>query len=309
MPVVHQFAYGVVNPIIAFFLAFVGSLFGLTCTARARSARSPARRARWLALAALAIGGGGTWLAHFMAMLGFDIPAAELRYSAGLTAGSLAIAVIVVASGMFLVGWGRPSTPKVFLGGLVTGSGVAAMHYTGMAALRFDGTISYNISRVLASVLIAVAAATIALWFTVSARGWKAITGASSIMAGAMCVMHYVGMTAGRVHLAANQTAAIPDGLSPMSLVVPIIVVGAAAAMGLIFAAMSMMGDEDFHESVPRGNRAPRMTNQPVSPAPQEPGRRAGRIRTDVPDIPNPVSLRDFDAQHRSAALRSHRGR
>jgi len=286
MPVVHQFAYGAVNPIVAFFLAFVGSMFGLTCTERARRADRPGRRAQWLGLAALAIGGGAVWLMHFMAMLGFDVPATDVRFDLPLTAASFVIAVVVVAGGLFLVGFGRPTFVKVFFGAVLTGGGIAAMHYTGMAAMLLGGHLSYDTQLVGASVLIAIVAALVALWFTIAVRGWKAITVASAIMAAAVCAMHYTGMAAMSVHLDPAGTPARVHGLSPLSLIVPIIVLGAAAAMGLIFAAMSMMGDEDFHA---RPEIDPRT---PVSPAVAPPA---------------PASLREFDAHHRSAALRSHR--
>ena len=137
MPVVHHFAHGVVNPIAAYVLAFVGSLLGLSCTVRARAARTRRRRARWLVTAAFAIG-GGIWLMHFMAMLGFDIPDSAVRYDPVITAASAVMAVAVVGAGLFIAGTGRRNAGKVILGGLFTGIGVAAMHYTGMAALRVD---------------------------------------------------------------------------------------------------------------------------------------------------------------------------
>jgi NO-binding membrane sensor protein with MHYT domain len=288
MPVVHQFAYGAVNPIVAFRLALIGSMFGLTCTARARPAETPGRRARWLLLAALAIG-GAVWLMHFMAILGFDVPATDVRFDAPLTIASFLIAIVVVAGGLFLVGWGRATFLKVFFGGVLTGSGIAAMHFIGMAAMRMGGHLTYDARLVGASVLIAIAAAMVALWFTVAVRGWKAITVASAIMAAAVCSMHYTGMSALHVHLNAVQAPDSVTGLSPLSLIVPIIVLGAAIAMGLIFAAMSMMTDEEFNA------RPAARAAVPVSPAVSTTG-------------PKPVSLREFDARHKNAALRSHRG-
>ncbi|MGH1554954.1 MHYT domain-containing protein [Streptomyces sp. L7] len=74
------------------------------------------------------------------------------------------------------------------------------MHYLGMAAIQTNGTLHYNPLTVVLSVVIAVGAATAALWAAVSihARGrasarawsWVAVTG-----------MHYTGMAAVSVHL------------------------------------------------------------------------------------------------------------
>src|SRR5437899_10819696 len=100
MPVVHHFAHGAVNPIAAYVLAFLGSLLGLNCTVRARAARIRGRRTRWLVTAAFAIG-GGIWLMHFMAMLGFDVPDSPVRYNPVVTALSAGMAVLAVGIGLF----------------------------------------------------------------------------------------------------------------------------------------------------------------------------------------------------------------
>ena len=121
MPVVHQFAYGAVNPVLSFVLAIIGAQLGFSCAARARRSRSVGRRARWLVLAALAIGGVGVWLMHYMAILGFDVPASPVRFGLGLTALSLVAAVGAAAAGLFIVGFGRPKLYKILLGGLVMG--------------------------------------------------------------------------------------------------------------------------------------------------------------------------------------------
>ena len=50
------------------------------------------------------------------------------------------------------------------------GSGIAAMHYVGMAAMRMAPGIDYDPTWFAASILIAVAAAGTALWFAFSLR-------------------------------------------------------------------------------------------------------------------------------------------
>ena len=40
---VHNFTYGIFNPLAAYLLAFLGSFFGLLCTARARDARAASK--------------------------------------------------------------------------------------------------------------------------------------------------------------------------------------------------------------------------------------------------------------------------
>ena len=69
---VHNFAYGILNPGLAYLVSCLGCFLGLQCTNRAR-AMEGASRARWLLLAAVSIGVTGIWVMHFIAMLGFTI--------------------------------------------------------------------------------------------------------------------------------------------------------------------------------------------------------------------------------------------
>jgi NO-binding membrane sensor protein with MHYT domain len=263
---VHHFAYGWFNPVMAFSLAFLGSLLGLGCTARARDAATVSRRARWLILAAISIGGVGIWLMHFMAMLGFDVPGSPMRYNPGLTALSMLIAVITVGAGLFVIGLGRRTFPRLIAGGMLTGAGVVAMHYTGMAALRIAGRISYESDLVVASVLVAVVAATVALWFAVSVRRGRQVTAAAIIMAGAIWGMHYTGMAAVRVELRDSVTDV--GGVSSLLLIIPITVATAGALLATSFTALQAMTEEELAGS-------PTMVRRASGPAPHPPPRPA----------------------------------
>ncbi|MFF5344919.1 MHYT domain-containing protein [Streptomyces althioticus] len=85
--------------------------------------------------------------------------------------------------------------------GVITGLGVAGMHYIGMASMRMGGALEYEAFLVVLSVVIAIVAATTALRATVSVRGFKASIGASLIMGLAVTGMHYTGMASMSVHL------------------------------------------------------------------------------------------------------------
>jgi NO-binding membrane sensor protein with MHYT domain len=256
MAEVHHFAYGWFNPVVAFLMAFLGSLLGLGCTARARASTTRGRHARWLVLASFAIGGAAIWLMHFMAVLGFDVPASPVRYDLVLTIASLFIAVLTVGIGIFIAGQRKRSAPRILLGGVFTGAGVVAMHYTGMAAMHVSGIITYDPGLVGASVVIAVVAATIALWFTVSINGWKPIVPAALIMGLAVCGMHYTGMAAMHVYLRDDSNGYVA-GISPLLLIVPITLLTSAALIGLTLNALQAMTEEEFagvtHKTPPPG--------------------------------------------------------
>ncbi|MFI2436753.1 MHYT domain-containing protein [Streptomyces sp. NPDC018693] len=94
---------------------------------------------------------------------------------------SLAVAVVVVGVGVFVVGH-RGATPRTAVcAGAVTGLGVAAMHL-GMAAVQSNGSVECGPLTVALSVAIAVGAATAALWAAVTVRGFMAGLGASLVM-------------------------------------------------------------------------------------------------------------------------------
>jgi NO-binding membrane sensor protein with MHYT domain len=253
MPEVVQFTNGPVNPAIAYVLAFLGSLLALNCTRRARATSRSGARARWLVFASITLG-AAVWLMHFVAMLGFDIPASPVAYDLGLTEASAGIAVVVVAIGTFLVGFGRRSTAKLLLAGVFTGAGIAAMHYTGMAAMRLAGTISYDRATVSASVLIAIVAATVAFWFSLTINSRLATFVAALIMGVAVVAMHYTGMAAMHVHLSPEVHPV--QGISPILLVLPITVVAALALLGLVISSQAMGGGDDFRLTLDAGRHA-----------------------------------------------------
>jgi NO-binding membrane sensor protein with MHYT domain len=242
---VHHFTYGAFNPVAAYLLAFLGSFLGLLSTGRAGKAHTRGRRNRWLIIAAFSIGGGAIWLMHFAAMLGFDVPDSPVRYDPMLTMLSLGVAVVTVGLGLIVVGHGRRRFVKIAVAGLITGVGVLAMHYTGMAGVHVAGQVYYRPTLVVASGIVAVSAATVALWCAISVDGWGRITGASAIMALAVCGMHYIGMAAMEVKLSPVVSAGV-SGMRPLVMIVPITVVTSATIIGVAMCALQAMTEEEF---------------------------------------------------------------
>ena len=125
MLTVHNFTYGLLTPGLAYLLSVLRSFLGLRCTARAQ-AHTGSSRIRWLVLGALSIGAAGIWVMHFIAMLGYSIPGQQIRFNVPLTVLSLVIAVAVVMVGLFIVAFGDDTTPRLLIGGVITGVGVAS---------------------------------------------------------------------------------------------------------------------------------------------------------------------------------------
>ncbi|MYX33831.1 MULTISPECIES: MHYT domain-containing protein [unclassified Streptomyces] len=220
-------------PLLAYVMAAVGSGLGLACAARFH-ARGLAKGWPWLAAGALTLG-SGIWGMHFIAMLGFSVDRVQLRYDVPLTVLSLLVAVVIAGSGMLVAGL-RRTWAGLLVGGVGAGIGVAAMHYLGMAALRFPGTFDYTTSLVVLSLVIAVVAATAALWFTLRVTGARATVGASLVMAIAISGMHYTGMSA--VSVRSVSGLASEEGVAGLTLVAPLIIGLGIEVLLVLFAVL-----------------------------------------------------------------------
>jgi NO-binding membrane sensor protein with MHYT domain len=154
---------------------------------------SHARRAEawvqggWLAVAAAA-GGFGIWATHFIAMLAFA-PGVPSGYDVALTGLSLVLAVILVGSGLSLavLFGGRAAA---WAGGTILGLGIAAMHYTGMAAYDVAGHKAWDPGTVAVSLLIGSALGGAALAAQVGARGLLRQLPAALLLLLAICSHH-----------------------------------------------------------------------------------------------------------------------
>lgn len=240
MVVVHNFSYGLFNPVLGYVMSCLGAFLGLRCVTRARAYTGSAR-ARWLALAALSIGATGIWVMHFIAMLGFTITGQEIDYNVPITVASLLIVVVVVGAGLFIVGFGDGSRARLLVAGLIVGGGAAIMHYLGMMAMRMPDSMHYNIPLVIASVLIAIVAGTAALWAGTRVRTVRATIGASLIMGAAVSGMHYTGMAAMRL---TPGSMPVMGGAAAISFLIPLLV-GISLLTFVLTLTLSLAPTED----------------------------------------------------------------
>ncbi|MFF7331425.1 MHYT domain-containing protein [Streptomyces sp. NPDC090306] len=260
--------FGWLTPVLSYTMACIGSALGLRCTARALGATGRARR-NWLLTAASAFA-TGIWTMHFVAMLGFGVGGTAIRYDVPLTVLSLAVAMLVVCAGVFAVGYGRDRNRSLLLGGLTTGLGIASMHYLGMAAVRLHGDVSYDPVLVVLSVVVAVVAATVALWAGLYVTSPRAVAAASLVMGAAVSSMHYTGMFAVSVHVTPSGSA-LP-GATAMQFVFPLAVgLGSYLFLTLAFVALSPTGAEPLpdtrHGPPPDTDAPPAATPSAATPS------------------------------------------
>lgn len=138
--------------------------------------------------------GGSIWSMHFIAMLALQLPV-SISYEPWRTALSLALPIVVTGLSLRIASRNSFGHMSIPIGGLLMGLAISGMHYLGMDAVRGCG-IANDPSGVALAIALAIAAATVALWFVFRKR--SAIeTGLGAIVLGlAIAGMHYTAMFA-----------------------------------------------------------------------------------------------------------------
>jgi NO-binding membrane sensor protein with MHYT domain len=179
---------------LSYFISVMGAFVAVWAAQRIR--REDGRISTANALAAgLALGGIGVWSMHFIGMLALKLQAAT-AYSLWQTVVSLLAAVAGSAIALAYVARAPERFGRIAGAGFVLGMGVVVMHYLGMDGLKIGGYVRWDYGVIAASALIAVLAATAALWLAFHTVGGVARVGAALAMGVAVCAMHYTGMAA-----------------------------------------------------------------------------------------------------------------
>lgn len=203
--------------VLSYLISVLGSYTALQLAIAIPQARDRQAALGWVIGAAVALGGGAIWSMHFIAMNAADM-GMPVTYDAALTIASLIMGIVASGIGLYVVGRGEGSTGKLLISGVVTGLGVALMHYTGMAAMVMQARITYDDTLFYASLAIAVVAATVALWLAFNLRGNLQRFGSAIVMGVAVCGMHYTGMYAVQMTPTAEPVSAAGISLPPATL-------------------------------------------------------------------------------------------
>jgi len=139
---------------------------------------------------------------HFVGMLAFHL-SIPVSYDIWLTILSAAMAIGASALSLFIARIGKESEWAFILATLLMATGIAGMHYTGMAAMKMAPPIQYDAFLVSVSISIAIVASYVALklGFRVGDDDSVSIFSLSKVFAStfmgiAIAGMHYVGMAA-----------------------------------------------------------------------------------------------------------------
>lgn len=195
-------------------VAVIASYTALELAGRVSTAKG---RGVWLWLMGGAVSmGTGIWSMHYIGMLAFRLPI-PMAYDTPITVLSMAIAVVVSTIALLVLKRPALTRENITVGATLMGTGIVAMHYTGMFSMRMSPPIVYDPWLFVASVMIAIVASLAALFIAFQLRrqhslmGIVAKLGSAVIMGLAIAGMHYTGMAAaqfapGSVCLAADST-------------------------------------------------------------------------------------------------------
>jgi PAS domain S-box-containing protein len=197
------------------------------------SAASGRLRVAWLIGGAVAMG-LGIWSMHYVGMLAFELPVAIL-YHVPTVLLSLGAAIVASGIALFVVSRAGWSWTASIVGAVMMGSGIASMHYIGMAAMRLDAMMHWNTGIVVLSVVIAVVVSFVALWlafwFRSETRDVAPLKiAAAAVMGLAVVGMHYTGMAAA----AFVESDAAPDYTSA----VEVSALGSAGIVAITFIVL-----------------------------------------------------------------------
>ncbi len=185
--------------LLSVFIAILAAYAALDLAGRVTATRGGVRLA-WLSGGAIALG-MGIWSMHYIGMEAFHLPVA-VKYHWPTVLLSMVAAVLASAVALFVVSRKTMGLGAAATGAVLMGSGIAAMHYTGMEAMRLPAMCSYSAGLVVLSVVLAVVISFVALWLSFALRtetsnawNWRKL-GSALLMGLAIPVMHYVGMAA-----------------------------------------------------------------------------------------------------------------
>jgi len=177
-------------------IAIAASYAALDLAGRVTAARGRARAA-WLAGGAIAMG-IGIWEMHFKGVLAFQLPL-PVVYHWPTVLAAFAVSVLASALALYMVSRQTLGRLEVCFGSLIMGSGIAALHYLNMAAMRLSAESRFDIRIVILSVVLAIVFALVALTLAFGLREetrgtpWRKIASAI-VMGAAISAMHYTGM-------------------------------------------------------------------------------------------------------------------
>ncbi|MDC9727774.1 MAG: MHYT domain-containing protein, partial [Methyloprofundus sp.] len=265
----YQPSYNFFWVIVSVFLAIFSAYAALKASSRIQSSQDIQSKFIWSFISSLILG-LGTWAMHFIGMLSLRLPC-HVSYNLWITIFSM-IPAILASGAAFGIAWNhniRHISP--FFASLLLGSGIGTMHYSGMAAMQLSGSLRYDLSLFILSLLVAVFLSYIALSVKQSINyNKKGITLVSVILGAAISGMHYTAIAATYFVKSPNKVLE-PSIFTPdsLSLIVSLV------TLFLIFAALALANT----------SRARQATNKLIE--------NEHRFQLMIKSLPDPIVFKD----------------
>ncbi|TJY43921.1 PAS domain S-box protein [Cohnella pontilimi] len=165
------------------------------------------RRSLKLILYAPVVMGIGIWSMHFIGMLAWELDV-QVTYHVPPMILSMLLPILASAIAIHLMTTQAPSTARLIAGGLLIGTAIILMHYTGMMSMDMPGELTHEPAAVAASIVIALGISFASLYFTfrLKAGGPYPIPMRSKLIGAvllglAIFSMHYTAIAGARVTL------------------------------------------------------------------------------------------------------------
>jgi NO-binding membrane sensor protein with MHYT domain len=143
-------------------IAILAAFVALSISGRIAAVTTRWARYAWASAGAISMG-GGIWSMHFVGMLAFSLPCGITYEPVGTV---LSMVPGMLASGVALSAISKPDEPGLIrrsVSAVLMGGGIAAMHYSGMVAMRPQALLQYNPGLVAVSIVVAVVLAFVSL--------------------------------------------------------------------------------------------------------------------------------------------------
>ena len=218
--------------LLAGLVCFVASVVAVNIFHRAIASQMQTRLI-WIAIAG-GVFGYGVWATHFIAMLAYE-PGVPTGYGIGLTALSLAVAMVLTSCGLGFAA-SNPGRWRAPIGGAIMGAGIASMHYLGMWALEVPGRVVWSLDLVVVSIALGLAFGYVTLLVAIRRNDRWGTLLAAIFLTLAIVSHHFTAM--GAVEIVPDPTRA-PGALSLSPAWLALAIAGVAlSVLGMSFVGV-----------------------------------------------------------------------
>jgi diguanylate cyclase len=218
--------------VLAVLICAVASFTALSVLRHVQRTNGPMRYL-WLGVAATATG-FGIWATHFIAMLAYA-PGVASAYNISLTILSLVAAIVLTGVG-FTIGTARNLPDARALGGAIIGGGIAAMHYTGMAAFEIAGYVRWDTTLVAISIVAGAVFGSLALVVGLWKQPLRYPLAGALLLTVGIGSHHFIAM--GAAQIVPDASIVIPPSAIPTEFLAVAVAAASFTIVGLTFLAL-----------------------------------------------------------------------